>query len=1719
MPAAPGKKHLRPVIRVFVSSTFSDLKLERDALQRRAFPELEQFCLRQGFQFQAIDLRWGVPTEAGLEHRTMRICFDELRRSQTTSPQPNFLILLGDRYGWQPLPEEISIDEFHQLEVAAANAPPTGAGQPAVAVLEQWYRRDDNAVPAVYVLQSRRQKLEDGHDYTDEAVWRGVQAVLWQIVNRAYPPEQLAGRFVALPAAVDQATATESATLTTLPSIVRFQASATEQEIWCGALTVPDARDHVFAFFRTIRDLSQLASDPRVAQFVDRDDHGEQDPKRHAALGLLKAELRSRLGEQNVLTINNARLQDAADQHGEPIVAVSDDHLLALCDFVRQNLTAIIQRQIDEYWHATTTEQPAAQKATEPVATEARIVRVLEIEQDEHRRFGEERAPRDSFVGRERETARILNYLGNDDSRPLIVYGPSGSGKTALLAHAAHLAEQRGVKPLVRFLGVTSRSSDLRSLLTGICQELRQTPPVEKELPTDVRELVQELYYQLGTATSQRAVHLFLDALDQLDDADHARSLWWIRSKPLPPHAKLIVSCLSDAAQNDPAMHPYAALAQRRLLENAVPLDSLSPAEAQALFDRWVATVKPERQVSAAQRQAILARILLPEATACRQPLYLRILYEESRLWRSYDPVTPLGRDVVELLGSLFDRLSLPVWHGPLVEHALSYLASARFGLTENELLEVLFADPDYRSVLDTAAEQSRNALPLGAKRIPISLWSRLRYDLAPYLAEHGAPGGTVLEFYHRQVGRYVRERFLDELRHRALRHQRLGDYFDGLDYYGESLEQQPARAKRLPATAHSGNLRKVMETPFHRIEAARFGGESHPNSPCWNAVAELLSSFAFVAAKIEAGLVFDLKRDYAAAFAAWPGDEGTYQQRRREELRDWLARGCRPPHPATGWSDERPWGKKDEQEGPRPSEPSTYAAMCEWQSFVSAKSHVFAECPRLVFQEAYNWAASGAVAEGAAVQTMHPHLPWLRLLNRRARPFGKTYPGTLLGHTSLVEAVAISADGQLVVSAGRDQTVRGWDLLTGDTKVLRGHAGWINALAMTPDGQFAISGGDDQTLRVWNLHSEQCLRTLEGHSVPIHAVAVTPDGQSVVYGGFRPFGRVELGMWDLKTLEHRLWPGHREAVKAVAITSDGRHAVSASEDGTIKLWDVDSGTCLRTLQGHGNWVNGVAITPDGSRVLSGGHDNMLRLWDLSAGSSQVLKGHRSYVSSVAISPDGRLAVSGGGDCTVRVWYLRTGETRTIGVHTQAVAAVAITADGRQAVSGGNDHTVLVWDLDRPPGDLERHVAGAVAAASGDGRRAIASSGHQTWLWDLQSLQGRVLPDQAHQDVSSLPDADESGRVHALGAHQFHWPRTVAMTRDGGTAVIGRGDGTLCIWKLQTNESFERNGHQGSSASGMRGISDVDAVLTLAITPDGRRVVSGGKDGTIRVWDLETGSCLQVMKLPQAREVRSVAVTADGRRAMSVGADGNVRVWNLKTGSCERICGSHTSRSGSTAGGIVNAVVLTPDDRLAISGGVDKKLRVWNLHGAESRVFVGHTHDVTVLAATPDGRRVVSGSIDKTVRVWNLASGKHSILRGHANCVYKLAVSPDGRFLVSGGMEQTVRLWSLDTEEELTRFECEDQVSSCLFAGPGLRLVVGDFTGRLYVVDLENCETKPPIETAWCAPDGSLAMRCPFCSGYPFRRLPDRAVLGCHWQCSTCGNIVRLNPFTIDTAW
>lgn len=240
---------------------------------------------------------------------------------------------------------------------------------------------------------------------------------------------------------------------------------------------------------------------------------------------------------------------------------------------------------------------------------------------------------------------------------------------------------------------------------------------------------------------------------------------------------------------------------------------------------------------------------MLNKFTLCPLPLYLKVAFEEARRWKPWQGVsTPFSHTVDGILGQMLERLASPENHGHvLVSRALSYIATGKNGITEDELLDVLSADEGVMEDFFARSPESPSV-----DRLPVVIWSRLFADIERNMARRRAHGTIVMDFYHRQVREAVAGRYLhgDTL---LQAHQHLADYFHGLEYWAESLEEQRARAKRLPPTPRPANVRKVVELPYHRIEAAKLGGKDDPKSPLWDAVADLLMDWQFLEAKAEA--------------------------------------------------------------------------------------------------------------------------------------------------------------------------------------------------------------------------------------------------------------------------------------------------------------------------------------------------------------------------------------------------------------------------------------------------------------------------------------------------------------------------------------------------------------------------------------------------------------------------------------------------------------------------------------------------------------------------------------------------------------------------------------------------------------------------------------------------------------------------------------------------
>jgi WD40 repeat protein len=505
-----------------------------------------------------------------------------------------------------------------------------------------------------------------------------------------------------------------------------------------------------------------------------------------------------------------------------------------------------------------------------------------------------------------------------------------------------------------------------------------------------------------------------------------------------------------------------------------------------------------------------------------------------------------------------------------------------------------------------------------------------------------------------------------------------------------------------------------------------------------------------------------------------------------------------------------------------------------------------------------------------------------------------------LRGHKGEISSLSITPDGKRAVSGSLDRTLRVWDLESGacvrELKNRRMCIGWqspVLTVSITPDGARAVSGSSNRAIRIWDLERGKCLKTLRGHKGSVNSICITPDGKRAVTGSKDR----SLRVWDLENERClSVLEKHGRGISGVCVTLDCKAAVSAEiwqdnkrMDSNLWFWALESGECLKRLAGHRSSINCVSITPDGTIAVSGSGsdllfilfgkpDNTVRIWDIERGVClKTLNKHRRKVNAVSITPDGRRAISGSSDKSLVLWDLTGRECQgKVEEYKEKVHCVALTPDSRKILSGSGryitskDCKLRLWDLERAkciatieaPYQQE-YLPFNCAIVTPDEKRIISGSGGRLMknvpirIWDMQT--GRCI-----------------GNIHGHTKEIYG----INITPDGKWAVSGGLDKVLRVWDLDRGACLRYlKGHRAP-------VSDV------VITSDGKIVLSGSWDSTIRVWDINTGECIRILKGHLDR-VTSVSIKPDGKLAVSGRSDHTVKVWNLETGQCLRSLDGH----------------------------------------------------------------------------------------------------------------------------------------------------------------------------------------------------------------------------------
>jgi WD40 repeat protein len=475
--------------------------------------------------------------------------------------------------------------------------------------------------------------------------------------------------------------------------------------------------------------------------------------------------------------------------------------------------------------------------------------------------------------------------------------------------------------------------------------------------------------------------------------------------------------------------------------------------------------------------------------------------------------------------------------------------------------------------------------------------------------------------------------------------------------------------------------------------------------------------------------------------------------------------------------------------------------------------------------------------------------------------PSGKTH--LQLTSPSAIHCLAFSPDGTRLGAGCQDGRVRLWDAASGaEAKPLQGHTGAVWGLAFHPEGGQLATGSADRTLRRWNLGTGAPIDVRRGHFDEVKGVAYSPDGRWVASGGLDLTVRV----WGTDSGEAPAVLGnHGGDVWQVAFSADGSSIAAICEKrGEARVWPAPARAELRVLRGHKDFVYPVAYSPDGRLIASGGWDHVLRLWDAASGEDVGVLGAEARLlpfCSLAFSPDGRRLVSRSAEGKLQIWDAETG---------QCLAEPPCA----KMYDPGSAHSVVVTP---------------------DGRRAAAGEGKGVRWWDLDT-------------------AGEQGRLEL----PLEEVRLLAMRRDGLLAVAGKGPDIVLV-EPDTGRVRVTMRH---ADVGQEAVSST-VVQALAFSPDGRRLLSAGRDRLLRLWDAETGALVKKME-GHTGEVFAAAFHPDGKRIASGGRDRVVRIWDAETGE---------------------ELVRLP----------------------------GHTNYIFSLAFSPDGTALASGSGDFTVRLWETA--------------------------------------------------------------------------------------------------------------------------------------------------
>ncbi|PSN17148.1 hypothetical protein C7271_19260 [filamentous cyanobacterium CCP5] len=539
--------------------------------------------------------------------------------------------------------------------------------------------------------------------------------------------------------------------------------------------------------------------------------------------------------------------------------------------------------------------------------------------------------------------------------------------------------------------------------------------------------------------------------------------------------------------------------------------------------------------------------------------------------------------------------------------------------------------------------------------------------------------------------------------------------------------------------------------------------------------------------------------------------------------------------------------------------------------------------------------------------------------------------------------------------------------------------------------------------------------------------------------------------------LHRNTFKAHTDWVRSVAFALDSETLASASDDGTVKLWNI-SGELLQTLSGHIADVNSVAFAPDSETLASASDDGTVKLWNISGELLQTLTGHTDPVNDVSYAPNGEMLASASDDGTVKLWntdglLLQTlvwhphpddpDDVNIIRRHSH-FNSVSFSPNNQFLASADDSGRVMLWNI--------------------DGRLLQTLEDDETWEWGSEVVINSV---SFAPNGETLASAGNDGKVKIWGGNyqllqalrvgsyrplepQIDDVNSVSFAPTDQTLASASNDGTIKIWSENRQLLQTIDGHIGP-------------VSAVSFAPNDQSLASAGADGTVKLWD-RSGRSPQALYRYELFPLsstgrslhffRSVSFAPDGQVLASGSLDGTVHLWG-RDGQLLQTFEGHEDG--------VYSVSFAPDGQVLASASADGTVKLWNRSGQLLKIFEGHEDGVySVSFAPPDGQIIASGSYDGTVKLWSRSGQLLQTLDGHKAGAYAVSFPLDGQTVASGSYDGTVKLWSRSGQLLQTLDGHKDSVTSVSFSPDGQTIASAsrDGTVILWNFDLDDLMAK-----------------------------------------------------------